>query len=384
MEINSERLLKEFLSLVQIDSPTFREGKLAQYLKNKLETLGCKVEIDDAGSKTGGDTGNVIGYFPGNDASAPTLLLTAHMDNVQPCEGVKPEIKGTIIRSSGDTVLGGDDKGGIAVILELLTILKEGKIKYGNIEVLFNIAEEGGLFGVKNLDLNRFKAKMGYCLDADRNDRVTLRSPGAYRLDYTVKGKASHAGVEPEQGISAIIVASKAIARMKLGRIDEETTANIGIIKGGLATNIITPEVQLKAEARSHNEDKLERQLEAMRRAFDEAIEESEITVGGKTFKASLVEERHKDYPAMRISESSPAFQLAKKAGAKLGIDIQPMVSGGGTDANILNMGKMDIGVIGVGMKKVHTTEEYIDLNDMIRSAEILLQIIFENGKGSE
>jgi len=380
MEINSERLLQEFLTLVQIDSPTFREGKLALYLKRRLEALSCQVEIDDAGSRTGGDTGNVIGYFSGNHPGAPTLLLTAHMDNVQPCEGVKPEIRGTVIRSSGDTVLGGDDKGGIAVILELLTILKEDKIKYGNIEVLFNIAEEGGLHGVKNLDLTRFKAKLGYCLDSDRFDQITLKSPGAYRIDYTVKGKASHAGVEPEQGISAIIVASKAIARMKLGRIDEETTANIGVIKGGLATNIITPEVQLKAEARSHNEEKLERQVEAMRRAFEEVIGESEITVGDKTFKASIVEERHKDYPAMRISEDSPAFQLAKKAGAKLGIEVQPKVSGGGTDANILNMGAMDIGVIGVGMKKVHTTEEYIDLNDMVKSAEILLQIIQEAG----
>jgi len=376
--INSDRLLQELLTLVQIDSPTLREGKLARYLKDKLEALGCKVEIDDAGSKAGGDTGNVIGYFPGIQTAAPTLLFSAHMDNVQPCEGVKPEIKGSVIRSSGDTVLGGDDKAGIAIILEMLTVLKESRMDYGDIEILFDIAEEGGLNGVKNLDLSKFKAKIGYCLDSDRIDQITLRAPGAYRLNYTIKGKASHAGVEPEQGISAIVVAAKAIARMKLGRIDDETTANIGLIKGGIATNIITPEVQLKAEARSHNEEKLERQVEAMKQAFLEVIDESEITVNDKIHKAALVEERHFDYPAMRISESSPAFILAKTAGLKLGLDMKSIVSGGGTDANILNMGAMEVGVIGVGMKKVHTTEEYIDLNDMIKSAELLLQIVKE------
>lgn len=377
-KINQDRLLEEFLRLVQIDSPTFKEGKLSSYLQEQLKALGCDYEIDDAGEKSGGETGNIIARYPGNNPHALKVMFGAHMDCVPPCESVKPVVEGTIIKSSGDTVLGGDDKAGIAVILELLKTLKENDVQRGDIEILFDIAEEGGLHGIKNLDLTKFNAPIGYCLDSDKVDEITVRAAGAYRIEYTVKGKASHAGVEPDKGINAIVVASKAISKMKLGRIDEETTANVGVIQGGKATNIITPEVFIKAEARSQNLQKLEKQVAAMRDAFDSVLDEFSITVEGKEYKPSVEENRVKDYPPMIVKETSPAFMIASRAGKKLGFTMKPVASGGGTDANILNMGGMEVCVIGVGMQKVHTTEEYIDLKDMEKSCQLLFQIVTE------
>ena len=376
--INQDRLLEEFLRLAQIDSPTLKEGKLSSYLQEQLKALGCDFEIDDAGEKTGGDTGNIIARFPGNNPLATKVMFGAHMDCVPPCEGVKPVVEGTIIKSSGDTILGGDDKAGIAVILELLRTLKDNDIQHGDMEILFDIAEEGGLHGVKNLDLTKFRADIGYCLDSDNVEEITVRAAGAYRLEYTVKGKASHAGVAPEKGISAIMVASRAIGKMKLGKIDEESTANVGVIEGGSATNIITPEVFIKAEARSQNPQKLEKQVAAMRDAFDSVLDEFSITVEGKVYIPVVEEKRMKDYPPMVVEETSPAYVIASRAGKSMGITMKPVTSGGGTDANILNMGGMEVCVLGVGMQKVHTTEEFIDLKDMVKSCQLLLQIVSE------
>lgn len=377
-KINSERLRREFLKLVQIDSPTFKEGKVSRYLQEKLTSLDCEVFVDNAGEKTGGETGNIIARFPSNNGTDNSVMFAAHMDCVPPCEGVNPVVEGTMVKTDGKTVLGGDDKAGIAAILELLEVLKESDIPHGPVEILFDIAEEGGLFGVKHLDLTQFKSKAGYCLDSDKIDELTLESPGAYRIDYTIKGKASHAGVEPDKGISAILIASKAISRMKLGKIDDETTANVGAIKGGSATNIITPEVFIKAEARSRNEEKLEQQVESMTQAFLDVIEESAITIDGEVFKAELVEKRDHDYPPMKLTEDSLVFTLAKEAAIELGIEMKPVVSGGGTDANILNSSGMEVSVIGGGMAKVHTTEEYIDLKDIEKAAELILQVVIK------
>ena len=378
IRINSERLREEFIKLVKIDSPTFKEGKVSRYLQEKLSGLGCEVFVDDAGEKTGGETGNIIARFPANCESENSVMFAAHMDCVRPCEGVNPVIEGTIVKTDGKTVLGGDDKAGIAAILEMLQVLRESDIPHGPVEILFDIAEEGGLNGVKNLDLSHFKSKVGYCLDSDKIDELTLESPGAYRIEYTVKGKASHAGVAPEKGISAILVAANAIGKMKLGKIDDETTANIGIIKGGSETNIIAPEVYIKAEARSRNEEKLERQVESMKQAFLDAFDEFAINIDGDVFKPALEEKREYDYPPMKLNENSSVFKLVSESALEMGIEMKPVVSGGGTDANILNSDGMEVSVIGVGMAKVHTAEEYIDLKDIEKAAELICNVVLK------
>lgn len=373
--INPERIKAEFLKLVQIDSPSFKEGKIAAYLIEKLKSLGLDACTDDAGIKTGGETGNVLGRLAANTPNSMTVFFSAHMDNVPPCIGIKPVVTGTLVKSSGDTVLGADDKAGVAAIIEMLTVLKESGAPHGEIEILFDIAEEKGLEGVRYLDLSKIKSSIGYVLDGHEISEIGVKAPSAYRMTYRVKGRASHAGVEPENGISAIVVAARAIARMKLGRIDDETTANVGVIDGGSATNIITPEVFLRAEARSHNREKLEKQVESMKEAFTSILDEFAVTVEGKTYKPEFIEERVLEYSSVDVKTDSPAYVFAQQAAREMGVEVRPHVSGGGTDANILNQSGMAAVVLGVGMDKVHTVDEYVDLKDIEKAAQLITNI---------
>jgi tripeptide aminopeptidase len=303
------------------------------------------------------------------------------MDNVEPCREVKPTIAGGIVRSAGDTVLGADDKAGIAAILEMLTVVKENDIPHGDIESLFDVAEETGLRGVKHLNLSHFRSPFGYCLDGDVVEEAVLRAPASYRITYRIKGHAAHAGVFPEKGINAIALASQAISRMKLGRIDEETTANVGIIHGGIATNIVPSEVVINAEARSRNETKLLKQVEAMHSAFTDILDQYTIVVEGKTITPSLEEERKLDYPAMNLDHTEPVFTLAAKAAQNIGLNLKATVTGGGSDANFLNCGGMKVAVLGHGVKNLHTTKEYIALEDLEKCANLITQIVLEHAK---
>src|SRR5918992_4768604 len=258
--INEERIKNLLLELVQIDSVSREERDVAERIKQICEELGAEVEIDDAGQKVGGNSGNVIARFPGTISGAEPIMMSAHMDTVVPGEGVKPIVEGDIIRTDGTTVLGGDDKSGCAVIIETIRCLQEQNIPHAPIEAVFSICEEVGLLGAKHVDVSRLKAKYGIVFDSDDPGFLFTKGPSANHFEFKIYGLESHAGVAPEQGISAIKIAAEAIAKMKLGRIDDETTANIGVIQGGEATNIITNFVLLKGEARSHDEDKLNKQ----------------------------------------------------------------------------------------------------------------------------
>src|SRR5919205_1752132 len=262
--INQERIKNLLLELVQIDSVSREERDVAQRIKQICEELGAEVFIDDAGEKVGGNTGNVIARFPGARPSAEPIMMSAHMDTVVPGRGVKPIIEGDIIRTDGSTVLGGDDKSGCAVILETIRCLQEQSIPHAPIDAVFSICEEVGLLGAKHLDMSKVRAKYGIVFDSDDPGFLFTKGPSADHFEFRVYGLESHAGVAPEQGISAIRIAAEAISAMKLFRIDDETTANIGIIEGGKATNIITNFVYLKGEARSLNEEKLRAQCDHM------------------------------------------------------------------------------------------------------------------------
>src|SRR3712207_8208916 len=255
--INQERIKNLLLELVQIDSVSREERDVARRIKAYCEELGAEVFVDDAGEKVGGNTGNVIARFPGTIPSAEPIMMSAHMDTVVPGKGVKPIIEGDIIRTDGSTVLGGDDKSGCAVILETIRCLQEQNIPHAPIDAVFSICEEVGLLGAKNVDMSKIRARYGIVFDSDDPGFLFTKGPSANHFEFKIYGLESHAGVAPEQGISAIKIAAEAIAAMKLGRIDEETTANIGVIEGGKATNIITNFVLLRVEARSHSEEKL-------------------------------------------------------------------------------------------------------------------------------
>lgn len=272
--VNKERMVEEFLQLVCIDSISKSERKMADTLTTKLEEMGYEVFEDDAGSKIGGNAGNLICTVKGNK-EVPVILLSSHMDTVVPGIGKKPIIQDGYIRSDGKTVLGGDDVAGLECIMEVLRVIQEEKLEHGDIQVVFSVSEEGGLMGSRHLDYSKIYAKYGFVLDGGGPaGGVAVNAPSHNKVYATIKGKASHAGVEPEKGINAIQVAAAAISQMKLGRIDEETTANIGIINGGLATNIVCETVELKGEARSRNSEKLEKQTLHMKECFEKAAEQ--------------------------------------------------------------------------------------------------------------
>jgi tripeptide aminopeptidase len=379
--INQERIKNLLLELVQIDSHSRRERDVAERIKQYCEEMGAEVEIDDAGEKVGGNSGNVIARFKGTIPNAEPIMMSAHMDTVVPGEGVKPIVEGDIIRTDGTTVLGGDDKSGCAVIIETIRCLNEQNIPHTDIEAVFSICEEVGLLGAKHLDVSRIRAKYGIVFDSDDPGFLFTKGPSANHLEFKVHGLESHAGVAPEFGISAIRIAAEAINNMKLGRIDEETTANIGVIRGGEATNIITNLVELKGEARSLNEEKLKAQCDHMVKCFEEAAAKQEVTVEGKTTKAWVESNVTAEYYAMDVPDESHVVQLVLQAAKRMGLDVQTMASGGGCDANIFNRKGIECANLGTGMRAIHTVNEWLDVKDMYASAEMTIEILRLNGE---
>ncbi len=360
--INRDRLVSTFLELVQIDSPSGEEDDIAQHLAAKLKSLGLTVERDA--------TGNVIGRLAGEGTP---ILLSAHMDTVGPGKGVKPVITDGVITSDGTTVLGGDDKSGLAVILEVLHVLAE-QDSAPPLEVALTVSEEIGLIGSKGLDLSTFRAKEGIVLDSGGPiGAIVVSAPSQDKLRAVVHGKTAHAGVEPEKGINAILVAAEAIAAMPLGRIDEETTANVGRIQGGTATNIVPDRVEMDGEARSHDERKLKTQMEAMTEILNETAQRHQATVE--------IDVTH-SYSAFRLSEEHDIVRRAMAAAKALDLTPALVPSGGGSDANIFNARGVATINISTGMDKVHTTEERIAVDDLVTSAKFLLAVLRSEAGG--
>jgi tripeptide aminopeptidase len=380
--INQERLKNLLIELIRIDSLSRREREVALRLKREMEELGAQVAIDDAGEKVGGNVGNVIAYWPGTLADARPFLLSAHMDTVAPGEGVVPILTGTILKSDGRTVLGGDDKSGVAIICEALRALKENNIPCGPIDVVFTICEEAGLIGAKCLDVSRLRARTGLVLDSDSVGFLFTRAPAANRFEIEVRGLEAHAGVCPERGINAIQVAAEGIARMRLGRIDAETTANIGVVEGGVAVNIVPNSVILRGEARSHSEAKLSAQTEHMIRCLNEAAAAHSLTLDGKLHRASVEARVERDYDALNVADDSSLVRLVRRAGKNIGIEVQTQATGGGCDANVFNKKGLEVANLSTGMRDIHTVKEWLDLNDLYVSAAMIFEIVRLNAEG--
>jgi tripeptide aminopeptidase len=374
--INKERLTNLLIELIKIDSLSRKEGKVALRLKRELEELGAKVWIDDAGQKVGGDTGNVIAYFSGNTPGALPLLLSAHMDTVVPGEGIAPVRDGDILRTDGRTVLGGDDKSGVAIICEVLRAVQERAIPCGDLDVVFTICEEAGLVGAKCLDVSRLRARTGLVLDSDSVGFLFTKAPAANRIEFRVHGLEAHAGVCPEKGVSAVKIAAEGIARMTLGRIDEETTANIGVIEGGMAVNIVPNLVVLRGEARSHSEEKLERQTQHMRQCLEEAAAGHTLRIDGRTFQASVEAKIERDYSRMHVSDEAAIVRLVRAAADNLNLELKTLATGGGCDANVLNQKGLEVANLSTGMREIHTVNEWLNLNDLYTSAQIVLELV--------
>ncbi len=366
--VNKDRLVNTFLGLAAINSPTGHEKAVADILEPELKALGFQVVRDKAGEKIGGDTGNVVAGKKGSRSAATPILFNAHMDIVSPTDGWGYKMEGDTITSSGDTILAADAKAGIAAIMEAMRVVEEQQVPHGEIQIVFSIGEEVGLFGAKYLDYGLITARCAFVYDMGKPvGCVVVAAPSHDNILARVHGRASHAGARPEDGVNAISAASKAIARMKLGRIDHETTANIGIIQGGTARNIVPDSCEVKGEARSRDDKKLDAQVQHMLEAFHNAAAD----VG-----AGVDIEVERSYHAYRLSEKDEVIQIATAAARKVGIEPKMHETGGGSDASIFNARGLPATVIGVGYDKAHSTEEFITISEFVKSAEMAVALV--------
>ena len=365
--INRERLYARFMELCAIDSEPTRERLLADRLATLLAELGCTVTEDDTGEKIGGSAGNLVACLAGTGPGTP-LLFSCHMDRVVPGVGVKPRIEGEFIVSDGTTVLGADDAAGLATLLEGLTVIREQGLPHPPIEIVLTVAEELALVGSSHLDTGRLTSRCGFVLDAGGPiGEIVVQAPEQAKINAVFHGKSSHAGFAPEEGISAIQMAAAAVGRMRLLRIDAETTANIGTIHAAGPTNIVCDRCELQAETRSLDPAKLRAQVNGMTEAMESAAREF-----GGSVEINVVP----CYPSYRLAEDAGPARRAAEAARKIGVPVLFKPTGGGSDANIFNHRGIPAVVLSCGYEKVHTTEERIALKQLALLAEWVVAII--------
>lgn len=368
--VNKDRLVNEFFELVKVDSETKHEASIAKVLKQKLKDLDVEVYEDESITKTGHGAGNLICLLKGNKEDTDCIYFTSHMDTVVPGKSIQPSIKDGYIVSDGTTILGADDKAGLAAILESIRVIRENKVEHGDIQFIITVGEESGLVGAKALDRSLLKADYGYALDSNGDvGDIIVAAPTQAKLFAVIKGKTAHAGVAPEKGVSAITIASKAISRMPLGRIDEDTTANIGRFEGGKQTNIVVDHVEILAEARSLVPEKMEEQVKKMKQTF--------ITVAEEMGGSAEVEVKVM-YPGFKHQAGDQVVEIARSAAKKIGRESKLLKSGGGSDANIIAGHGIPTVNLAVGYEEIHTTNERIPVDELVKVTELVTAIIEE------
>lgn len=368
-ELNKTRMLAEFKEIVALPCHTLQERPVLELLQSKLAAMGFELQEDDAGKQLGGNCGNLWAFLPGNKAGATSVLLSAHMDGVEPCGGTTVVQKDGVLYSDGTTILGGDDKSGVVAILEGVRMLLEENAEHGDIQLLFTIAEEGGVNGSRCMDKSLLKAEVGYALDSEgAPGEIVVGAPGQYKYTISIHGKKAHGGLEPEKGINSVMIAAKALADVKrYGRIDEETTCNIGIINGGTATNIVPDLVVIQGDARSRNNDKLND-------IKDEIV--NTICTSAEKYGAKAEAEVEHKYSSFLVAEDSKVVELAKNACTACGFKADVALTGGGSDANFINAYGVPCVILGTGMSNVHTVEEFLKEEDLYNSAYLVYEIL--------
>lgn len=374
--VNGNRLVKLFLDLVHIDSPSGNEGQLRDFLINLWQERGFTTVEDQAGQRLGGDCGNLLIRVPGT-VDGPAILLCAHMDTVEPGRGIKAKAceDGWII-SSGETILGSDDKAALAAIIEAYDCSVENQTPRPRLELLFTVSEEQGLLGIKEFDFSMLEAELAYVIDDGHEPgSIVVQSPCQNEIIYTAHGLAAHAGMCPERGVNAIQAAARALAHMPSGRIDEDTTCNFGVIEGGMARNIVPDYCRVKGEARSLIPDRLDTLTRELKEAF---IAEVEKAGAQAEVEVNLL------YPAVTIAESDPVFVMAKTAAQKAGLNCQPVKTGGGSDASIINAHGIPCANLAIGMQEVHSRQEKIRIQDLNSVVEWLLALFEEAAQNQD
>ena len=374
--INEERLLKTFLRLAKIDSPSLKEGAYAQEVIKILTDRGIKAFEDDTKNKVSGQCGNIICHIPstGETGGSPGIMFSAHMDTVEPCMGKKIIVDENdgVIRTDGETVLGADDSAGVSAIIEAFISLKEMGAPHGDLWGIFTVGEEIGLFGSKSIDLDKYgiNANYGYVLDAGGAiGTCCVQGPTQNIMKLRFRGKSAHAGIEPEKGVNAIVLASDTVVSIPQGRIDEETTCNVGVISGGKATNIVPDTAILDIEVRSLSEKKLEE-------ITHDILMKAETVCKRRGGSVSM--ESNNAYPAYCVSPDSSVIKDFSRACSHIGIKPVYTKTGGGSDTNFYNKKGIPTVNVSVGMDKVHTTQECIKISDLNRVCALVHELCWK------
>lgn len=382
MLIEKRKLIETFMSLVTIDSESGYEQEISEFVVERLKSLGLKVKIDNANEFFNGETGNVIATLPANKKGSKDkyfnepLILNAHLDTVCPGLNVRPRMRDGIITSSGETILGGDDKAGVAIILQVLEAIKEHDLPHPPIEVVFTVSEEDCLLGSLYLDYSLLKAKKAISLDGGKLGSLIISAPYKSQIDAEIHGKSAHAK-SPQKGINAIQVAAYAVNKMKLGKVDEETTANIGTFTAESPINIIPDNVFLQIEVRSRSLEKLEAHIDHLNRKLSEACASFVCRLEtGEELRPILSASTRHDYDGFTIDADDPFVCELKEATEFLDVDALIIDGLGGSDANHFMKKKIKTVIMGVGMKNAHTIEESIATYDLAKAARILLKMV--------
>ena len=355
--IEQERLVASFCELVQIDSPSDEEEDMAIHLTDRLDRLGFTV-VRDA-------HGNVIASEEGQDP----LLHSAHMDTVEPGRGINPIIKGDRITSDGTTILGGDCKAGVAAIMEGLESVSENRISRRPLQVVFTRGEEIGLVGATNLDYSLINAKEAVVFDGNGPvNTITGASPTYMRFDVTVKGRAAHAGVEPEKGLSAIRIATEIINDLPNGRLDEETTFNVGLISGGSVRNAVPAEATFGGEWRSMNTETLDSVKMQLLATLDRTRERYK--------EAQIDEDLEVMFQMYNLDPDEKIVQLVTRVMRDMALEPDIRPSGGGTDGNVMRLHGIESVVVGMSTNEMHTVDEYVVISDLVDTAKFCQQVI--------
>lgn len=360
--VNKDRLVDTFIDLVRIPSPSWKESGVIRYITRILKKLDVPYRLLPCGP-----THNLLAKLEG-DRSVKPILFSCHMDTVIPCDRINPVIEGNRISSDGESILGGDDKAAIAAILETLRILKEKKLPHGPLEFLFSSAEEIGLKGIKEFDFSLLKSRYAFVFDSGGDiGTVVINAPTQITMEIKIRGRAAHAGMEPEKGISAIRVLAEIIASIPHGRIDESTTVNVGVMSGGKATNIVAEEAMCRLEIRSLYRER----LKSVETSLKKICREKE-----KSSKAKISVTRNLEYESFTIDPHSNIAVIAAKAVRGISKTPRFTTSGGGSDTNIINRSGIKAVNMSIGMRNVHTKNEYIQISDLIDGTRLMLSLI--------
>lgn len=364
-EPDPERTCTLFLELARIDSVSRSEKLIAGFVSDFFKDLGLACEEDDAGRETGGDCGNIVVRVPCRGAfPAEPLIFNAHLDTVEPGRGVVPVETDGWFSSAGDTVLGADDKAGVAAIMAAVETVSGSGCDHRALEVVLTVQEELGLAGARSLDFSMLEGVRAVVLDGSGDiGGIVVEAPTRWNMTFTVSGRSAHAGIEPECGVNAISCAASAISRLKIGRIDEETTSNIGVIEGGLAANIVPGRVVVVGEVRGLSGSRADEERALMRRTFEDTARECGCSV-------DVLEEC--SFSGFRIDTGSLHVRLITSAMEECGITPFFITSGGGSDANVFNARGIEAVNINMGFRNAHSEREIVSRADLIATARLL------------